>query len=80
MKFNQPAFGQKCQMLKEIQEFNQKFDEMKAASKKLDRVVEKVMMKLSIEELHDLTDILPKQYRGLRRVYQLIIEKEDEQV
>lgn len=63
-------------MIKEIQEFQQKFEEMKSASSKLDRVVEKAITNASLQELHDLIDILPKQYRGLRRVYQIIIEKE----
>lgn len=67
-------------MLKEIKEFNEKFNEMKAASKKLDRVVEKVMKNASLQELHDLTNILPKQYRGLRRVYQSILEEEMKEV
>lgn len=80
IKFVQPAFGRKCQMLKEIEEFNKKFDEMKNASSKLDRVVEKAMKNASLQELHDLTDILPKQYRGLRRVYQSILEEEMKEV
>lgn len=80
IKFVQPAFGRKCQMLKEIEEFNKKFDEMKNASSKLDRVVEKAMKNASLQELHDLTNVLPKKYRGLIKVYQTIIEKEMEEV
>lgn len=67
-------------MLEEIEEFNKKFDEMKAASKKLDRVVENVMKNASLQKLHDLTDILPKKYRGLRKVYQSILEEEMKEV
>jgi hypothetical protein len=67
-------------MLKEIQEFEQKFEEMKIASSNLDRVVEKAMKDASTDELYELTDLLPKQYRGLRRIYQSIIEKEDKKV
>jgi hypothetical protein len=67
-------------MLKEIQEFEQKFEEMKIASSNLDRVVEKAMKDASTDELYELTDLLPKKYRGLRRIYEEIITREDKKV
>lgn len=66
-----------------IYEFEMAWKKMKNTSKQLDNVVSPLIRKMledkSIADLRDLVDVLPKDYRGSRRIYEAMIHIEDEE-
>lgn len=64
-------------MKREIKNFLKAFEGMKEASRKLDAVVGPKMKDATEEALMDLTYALPKEYRGLRRIYEAVLRLQE---